>query len=150
MGATPSNWRVKLRAGDRLSVAATYDVGRADWYEVMGIMPVAVYDGTDVGGQDAMSNEHPEQEVLTHGHLDENEITAATRWPAGPEDLPSAPTPPEPITINQYAYEQGDLYAPAREGPAEVPPGQADLPQPRPASGDPERLPHDHGLQGAL
>ena len=39
-------------------------------------------------------------------------------WPDGlpdPRTLPSAPTPSDPITINQYAYEQGDLYAPGAE-----------------------------------
>ena len=55
MGATPPDWRVKLQAGDELSVHATYDSARADWYEVMGIMPVAVYNGTDVGGVGAFS-----------------------------------------------------------------------------------------------
>ena len=46
MGATPPSWRVQVKAGDTVSVHATYDTRRADWYEVMGIMPVAVYDGT--------------------------------------------------------------------------------------------------------
>ena len=46
MGATPPSWRVQVKAGDTVSVHATYDTTRADWYEVMGIMPVAVYDGT--------------------------------------------------------------------------------------------------------
>ena len=50
MGATPPSWRVQVQAGDTVSVHATYDTRRADWYEVMGIMPVAVYNGTDVGG----------------------------------------------------------------------------------------------------
>ena len=46
MGATPPSWRVQVKAGDTVSVHATYDTRRADWYEVMGIMPVAVYNGT--------------------------------------------------------------------------------------------------------
>jgi hypothetical protein len=127
MGATPSNWRVKLRAGDTLSVAATYDVGRADWYEVMGIMPVAVYDGTGVGGQDAMSDSIPPQGVLTHGHLDENRNHGGDSIGLpDPRTLPGAPTPSDPITINQYAYEQGDLYAPGTEKyPPKVPLGQS-------------------------
>ena len=49
MGATPPAWRVQVKAGDKVSVHATYDTTRSDWYEVMGIMPVAVYNGTDVG-----------------------------------------------------------------------------------------------------
>jgi hypothetical protein len=127
MGASPSNWRVKLQAGDTLSVAATYDVGRADWYEVMGIMPVAVYDGTGVGGQDALSDSIPTGEVLTHGHLAENNNHGGD--PIGlpdPRLLPGAPTPSDPITIDQYAYEQGDMYAPGTaKYPPKVPFGQS-------------------------
>ena len=61
MGATPADWRVKLQAGDKLSVHATYDTSRASWYEVMGIMPVAVYNGTDVGGVGAFSTSIPQE-----------------------------------------------------------------------------------------
>jgi hypothetical protein len=73
MRATPPSWRVKLKPGDTLSVHATYNTKRADWYEVMGIMPVAVYDGTDVGGVDAFSKDIPQHGILTHGHLAEND-----------------------------------------------------------------------------
>ncbi len=151
MGATPPGWRVKLRAGDRLSVAATYDTGRADWYEVMGIMPVAVYNGTDVGGQDALSNQIPQQNVLTHGHLAENRNHGG-----GPMGLPDPRTlpavaPVDPIGIDEYAYEQGDMYAP---GSGRYPPRvarRAELDVPEPGRGAvPERLPHDHGVQGAV
>ncbi len=120
MGATPANWRVKLQAGDRLSVAATYDVGRADWYEVMGIMPVAVYDGTGVGGKDALSNEIPQQGVLTHGHLAENNNHGGNSLGLpDPRLLPGAPTPSNPIGIDEYQYEQGDMYG---AGSAAYPP----------------------------
>ncbi len=111
MGATPPDWRVKLQAGDRLSVHATYDVGRADWYEVMGIMPVAVYNGTNAGGKDVFSREIPQRNVLTHGHLEENRNHGG--GPMGlpdPRSLPGA-TAPDPIGIDDYQYEQGDMYA---------------------------------------
>jgi plastocyanin len=120
MGATPANWRVKLRAGDKLSVHATYDVAKADWYEVMGIMPVAVYNGTNVGGKDAFSSDIPKQGVLTHGHLDENRNHGG--GPTGladPRQLPGGPTPLGPIAIDEYQYEFGDMYAP---GSAKYPP----------------------------
>ena len=71
MGATPRGWRVRVPAGDKLSVHATYDTSRASWYEVMGIMPVAVYNGTDQGGKDAQANDIPQAETLTHSHLSE-------------------------------------------------------------------------------
>jgi hypothetical protein len=110
MGATPDDWRVKLQAGDELSVHSTYDVGKADWYEVMGIMPVAVYDGTDVGGLGAFSDQIPQQGVLTHTHLAENNNHGgnATGLP-DPALLPGAPTPANPIGIEDYDYAQGDL-----------------------------------------
>ncbi len=127
MRATPPNWRVKLRAGDRLSVAATYDVARADWYEVMGIMPVAVYDGANVGGKDALSNQIPQQGGLTHGHLAENRNHGGN--PTGlpdPRQLPGAPTPSGPLDIDEYAYEQGDMYSPGSgRYPPKVPAGES-------------------------
>ena len=46
-------------AGDKFSVHATYDTSKASWYEVMGIMPVAVYNGTDAGGVDAFGANLP-------------------------------------------------------------------------------------------
>jgi plastocyanin len=127
MGATPSGWRVKLLSGDRLSVAATYDVGRADWYEVMGIMPVAVYDGTDVGGLGAFSDQIPKNGVLTHGHLAENNNHGGNSMGLpDPRLLPGAPTPSDPIGIDQYQYQQGDMYgAGSAAYPPKVPAGQS-------------------------
>ena len=102
----PDPWRVKVQAGDRVSVHATYDTRRADWYEVMGIMPVAVYDGSDVGGEDAQSNDIPQTEVLTHGHLSENDNHGGT--PTGAPDpfsLPSVPAPNNTVGIQSFAYQ---------------------------------------------
>jgi plastocyanin len=106
MGATPPSWRVQVKAGDTVSVHATYDTTRSDWYEVMGIMPVAVYHGTDVGGKDAQANDIPQDEVLTHSHLAENdnhggEPTGA----ANPLSLPSAPVPNGTIGIQSFTYQ---------------------------------------------
>jgi plastocyanin len=142
MEATPPGWRVKLQAGDRLSVAATYDTARADWYEVMGIMPVAVYNGTDAGGRDAFSDQIPQQGVLTHGHLAENRNHGGT--PVGlpdPRTLPAV-APFDPIEIEDYVYEQGDLYGAGTQArPPRVRAGQSltflnrDAPSP-PSTGD--------------
>lgn len=112
MGATPPDWRVKVQPGDTLSVHATYDTKRADWYEVMGIMPVAVYDGTDVGGLDDLSRKIPQDGVLTHTHLDENRNHGGefTGLP-DPRFLPGAPTPSNPIGISDFKYGRGDLAA---------------------------------------
>jgi plastocyanin len=125
MGATPDNWRVQVAAGDKVSVHATYDTSRADWYEVMGIMPVAVYDGTlpgDPNVKDAQSSSIPQNEVLTHTHLSENDNHGGT--PTGAPDpfsLPSAPAPSNTVQIASFAY-RGDPNA----GPSvpTVQPGQ--------------------------
>ena len=112
MGATPENWRVKMRPGDVLSVNATYDTSRADWYEVMGIMPVAVYDGVDVGGRDAFSKKIPQKGFLTHGHLAENDNHGG--GPGGlpnPSLLRNGPLSPGPIMIDNYQFAQGGLSA---------------------------------------
>ena len=106
MGATSDSWRVKVHAGDKVSVHATYDTRRADWYEVMGIMPVAVYNGTDVGGKDAQANDIPQTEILTHTHLSENDNHGGE--PTGVADpfaLPSAPVPNRTIGIQSFTYQ---------------------------------------------
>jgi plastocyanin len=110
MPATPNSWRVILQPNDALSVHTTYDIKRADWYEVMGIMPVAVYDGTDVGGLDAFSKKIPQKGVLTHGHLAENDHHGGgkTKLP-DPRLLPNGPDPFQ-IGIQGYTYQQGSLY----------------------------------------
>lgn len=112
MGATPGDdWRVKVQAGDTVSVHATYDTTRADWYEVMGIMPVVVYNGTDEGGQDAQDPNIPQTEILTHGHLSENDNHGGSpTGAANPLSLSSAPAPNNTIGIQSFSY-QGDLDA---------------------------------------
>jgi hypothetical protein len=112
MGMTPEDWRVKVQAGDKVTVHATYDSKRADWYEVMGIMPVAVYYGDeDVGGLDAMSDKIPQQGVLTHSHLDENRNHGGEQvdYYADARRLANAGSPLGPIGIKEYQYAQGDL-----------------------------------------
>lgn len=110
MGSTPTDWRVKVQAGDTVAVHATYDTKHSSWYEVMGIMPVAVYNGTDVGGVDAFDPSLDKQGVLTHTHLEENRHHggAHTRKYANALDLPSA-KPSGPIGISGFFYGQGDL-----------------------------------------
>jgi plastocyanin len=107
MGGTPPSWKVQVQAGDRVSVHATYDARRADWYEVMGIMPVAVYDKADIGGKDAQDPTLAQTNgVLTHGHLSENDNHGGD--PTGAPDpfsLSSAPAPNNTIGIQSFAYQ---------------------------------------------
>ena len=37
MTATPDDWAVAVKAGDKLSISTTYDTSRASWYESMGL-----------------------------------------------------------------------------------------------------------------
>ncbi len=105
MGATPPSWRVKVQPGDTVSVHATYDSQRADWYEVMGIMPVAVYNGTDVGGVDALDPGASQAGELTHTHLSENDNHGGEPTGApNPLSLGSAPDPDNTIPIQSFAY----------------------------------------------
>ncbi|MGH2965212.1 MAG: hypothetical protein ACRDMH_07505 [Solirubrobacterales bacterium] len=109
MGGTPSDWRVQLQGGDQLSVHTTYNTRRASWYEVMGIMPVAVYDGTGAGGVGPFNKSLDRQGVLTHGHLAENRVHGGNpTFLPDPRKL-SAVAPPNPIGITDYKYQQGDL-----------------------------------------
>ena len=114
MGATTPSWRVQVQAGDHVSVHATYDTRRADWYEVMGIMPVAVYNGTlpgDPAVKDAQDPTILQTEGLTHTHLTENNNHGGdSTGVADPFSLPSAPVPNRTIGIQSFAY-RGDPNA---------------------------------------
>jgi plastocyanin len=128
MGATPKDWRVQLQPGDQLSVHATYDTSKASWYEVMGIMPVAVYDGTNVGGVDPFTSKLDQKGVLTHGHLRENRHHGggAAGLP-NPLSLPNGPlVGSNPVDISNFLYSQGDLHTSAADRrPPTVYPGQS-------------------------
>ncbi len=113
MTATTEPWRVAVKAGDVLSINATYDSARASWYESMGIM-VAWMADTQAPGEPAA----PDPFVtavdlsgeLTHGHLPENDNHGG--GPA-PEylDLLAMPDGPltEAIPIADYIYARGDM-----------------------------------------
>jgi hypothetical protein len=122
MGATSDKWRPQLLPGDQVTVHATYDVKRADWYEAMGIMPIAVYNGLAYGGKDALKGA-TQKRVLTHGHLAENDTHGG--GPAGlpdPATLGNGPAPGGQIGITHYNFEAGDLNL--GDNPPTVPVGQ--------------------------
>ncbi len=108
MGATPETWRVKVPAGDKVTVHTTYDTNRADWYEVMGIMPTAVYFGNDVGGDGRPGPGRRSRRTRSSPTLTwpRTTTTAATRR-ARPNrlSLPSAPAPNSTIGIQSFTYQ---------------------------------------------
>jgi hypothetical protein len=109
MKVTPRDWRVGVKAGDVLSVTATYDSKRASWYEAMGIMPVAFSPGGT--GPDPFVTKVDVPGQVTHGHLEENRNHGgAFGGLADPRRLLSGPVPVGGhVTINDFVYSRGDL-----------------------------------------
>jgi len=125
MYATGRRWRVGVRKGDVLSVSATYDSGRASWYESMGIMPVAFAPGVK-GGTDPFSGKLDRRGRLTHGQLPENRNHGGERGGLpDPRALPDGPAASAPLAISDFLYGQGDLLrGGAASRPVVVRPGQ--------------------------
>src|SRR3954454_4731819 len=110
MTATKPDWRVQVKKGDILSVSGTYDTKRASWYEVMAIMPTAVYDGTDAGGVDPFVTHPDTTGIVTHGHLPENDVHGCGKsgLPDVRDMLNGRPAG-GPIMITDFVYGKGDL-----------------------------------------
>ncbi|HMG45678.1 MAG TPA: hypothetical protein VK611_30395 [Acidimicrobiales bacterium] len=109
MTVTPEDWRIDVDEGDVLSISTTYDTERASWYESMGITVVWLVDGHE--GVDPFTDPvDPQDTVLTHGHLPENdnhggeptdEFVDATELADGP--------PADRVTIADFTYAPGDI-----------------------------------------
>ena len=108
MSTTPPDWRVALKAGDTLSISATYDTARASWYESMGIMVLWTADGTD--GTDPYQAPVDAKGVLTHGHLPENDHHGGTPTDSF-LDLTAATSGPtaDTVGITDFVYSPGDM-----------------------------------------
>jgi plastocyanin len=126
MTATAPDWRVALKPGDVVKVHVVYDVSKASWYEVMGIMPIAVQDNS-TAGRDPFTQKLDQKGHLTHGRLAENRDSGG-----GPTGLPDpakkldGPVGTTQVTIGGFVYSQGDMTMtglPSR--PAVVHQGQA-------------------------
>jgi plastocyanin len=115
MTATKPGWRVQVKQGDVLTVSGTYDTKRASWYEVMAIMPTAVYDGADAGGADPFVTAPDTTGILTHGRLPENSVHGGRRsgLPDARDMLNGRPVE-GPIQISNFIYGRGDLNAGGR------------------------------------
>jgi len=109
MEVTPPEWRVGIKAGDVLSVNATYDSKRASWYEAMGIMQVAYNPGGSGPDPFAATVDVPGR--LTHGHLSENRNHGgAFAGLADPRKLLAGPVPRgRTVAIDEFLYGAGDL-----------------------------------------
>lgn len=112
MSATPTNWRVQVHKGDKLSITATYDSARAAWFEGMGIMVVWMAYGDK--GTDPFTTSVNAPGVLTHGHLPEDDNHGGPRPdPAHYVDETKLPSKVVPngyvIPISNFVYARGDM-----------------------------------------
>jgi len=121
MTATRPDWRVHLKAGDVVSVNATYDVRKASWYESMGLFPLEVSTADDPLAKDPFSDEaavkamYDEGGILTHGRLPENVDRKASKdlKLADPRKLRSKGrrVPKGGLQINGFGYGVGGYSA---------------------------------------
>jgi plastocyanin len=120
MEATRPGWRVKLKAGDTISINTTYKVKKASWYESMGILPLAWSAAKDPAAKDpfddgdAVKRMYKAGGILTHGRLPENIDKKARKnlKLANPAKLPSGgKVPASGIDINSFVYSKGGYSA---------------------------------------
>ena len=121
MKATPRDWRISLKQGDRVFINVAYDVRKASWYESMGILPLAWVPGhPDPAAKDpfddaaAVQDMYDEGGVLTHRRLTENIDTKARKdlGLPNPKKLKSKGTvPASGIDIRSFSYLQGGFTA---------------------------------------
>jgi plastocyanin len=140
MTATRPDWRIKLQAGDVVSINATYDVSKASWYESMGILPLAYSSASDPAAKDPFVDDaavramYDEGGVLTHGRLPENIDSKANKdlKLPDPRKLRSKGkrVPPPGISIDGFGYFPGGYsaargFSKNRIRPPVVRPGQS-------------------------
>ena len=120
MEATRPEWRISLKAGDTVSIDATYDVSEASWYESMGILPLAVSTHDDPAARDPFDDAAEVQAmyerggILTHGRLPENIDKKANKnlKLPDPRKLPSAgKVRKSGIDIDGFRYQLGGYSA---------------------------------------
>ena len=121
MEATRPDWRIKLKAGDTVSINTTYDVEKASWYESMGILPLAVSNANDPAAKDPFDDEAEVQAmydaggILTHGRLPENIDAKANKNLKLPDPRDAQEqgqrVPKAGIDIDGFLYSQGGYSA---------------------------------------
>jgi plastocyanin len=73
MTTTKPTYRAFLKAGDKVTLHAAYDVKKASWYESMGINFVWWTRGRTADAVDPFAGALDTGGVITHGHLAEND-----------------------------------------------------------------------------
>ena len=126
MMSTRDDWRVQVKAGDKLELQTTYETKIASWYENMGINIVYWSDETD--GRDPYVTKVDGEGVLNHGHYAENDDHGGGAPVVGPDPntLPGG-TATGPFTISGFSYGSGgDFRLPGDAGePPVVQKGQS-------------------------
>jgi hypothetical protein len=111
MGATPRDWRVRVRTGDTLRISATYETRRASWYEAMGIMVAYIsYDDASgrTAGVDPFVRAPDQVGHVTHGHLAENNHHGGSRS-LGANALKFPSCSRSQVAISVFLYRPGDF-----------------------------------------
>jgi plastocyanin len=121
MEATRPDWRVRLKAGDTVSVNVTYDVKKASWYESMGILPLVYSTSNDPAAKDPFDDDaavramYDAGGILTHGRLPENIDRKANKnlKLPDPRELKSKGrrVPKSGIEIDSFLYSLGGYSA---------------------------------------
>ncbi len=109
MTVAKHNWRIALKAGDKVNVHTTYDTRNASWYESMGIMDTFFADGHTPGAVDPFTDPVDIHGELTHGHLKENDNHGgdAMKLPDARKMLSGKAT--TGVAIKNYVYGRGDF-----------------------------------------
>jgi hypothetical protein len=105
--ASKPAWRLRLDAGDRIDIQATYDSRFSSWYENMGIVLLFVAPD-DLSGTDPFSGTVDPVGELTHGHLPENDNHGGGRV-VYPDARKAAGRATRRVQIEDYRFVPGDL-----------------------------------------
>lgn len=121
MKVTRPDWRIRLKAGDRVSINVTYDVRKASWYESMGILPLAWTKKNDPAAKDPFDDQaavkamYDAGGILSHGRLPENIDYKANKdlGLPNPKRLKSKgkKVPKRGIKISSFLYSKGGYSA---------------------------------------
>jgi plastocyanin len=117
MTVSKPDWKIALKAGDKVNIHSVYDSKRASWYESMGIMPSFYADGHVPGSIDPFEQQPDITGQLTHGHLPENDNHGGDPQRSLPDArklLSGVAT--TKVAIRNYIYGRGDFQLSGKAG----------------------------------